>query len=63
MQHGNEYSVGAFVTFETKLQVMESNILYSAYMYNFYTMTKSDATSTETTTCPIQDNFCLWLRQ
>jgi hypothetical protein len=61
MQHGYEYSVAAFVTFETKLHIMKSNKLCPVYMYNFYAMWNSDATSTtETKTCLLQEIF--WLQ-
>lgn len=35
MQHEYEYSVVAFVTFETKMHIMKSNKLCPVYMYNF----------------------------
>ena len=38
MQHGYEYSVAAFVTFETKLHIMKSDRLCLVNMYNFYAM-------------------------
>lgn len=36
MQHGYEYYVAAFVTFETKLHIMKPNKLCSVNIYNFY---------------------------
>jgi hypothetical protein len=35
MQLGYEYSVAAFVTFQTRLHIMKSNKLCPVYMYNF----------------------------
>jgi hypothetical protein len=38
MQHRHEYSVAAFATLETKLHIMESNMLRPVYVYHFYIM-------------------------